>query len=160
MERELQLGSDYVPSTSSRYEDCDSSRAASLEKGRRYLASGPVSGLTAALLLRDTRDGPWALLGKALVRGHYWRDIAAQLGISAAITTGLLKFVPKVLRFVPKMRFVPNANYISTSAYINYSILRTTLRCLSRFVVATVFHYSSLLLSSRSLPRAEILLSL
>jgi hypothetical protein len=43
-------------SNSPRYEDCNSGRAACLEKGRTYLASGPVSGLTTALVLRDVRD--------------------------------------------------------------------------------------------------------
>jgi hypothetical protein len=43
--------------------------------------------LTAELLLHDVRGGRWALLGKALVRGHCLPDTTAQLGVSAAITT-------------------------------------------------------------------------
>jgi hypothetical protein len=37
---------------------------------RRTLIRTGVAGLTAALLLRDVRDGRWAPLGKVLVRGH------------------------------------------------------------------------------------------
>jgi hypothetical protein len=64
---------DRLRSTSSRYEECGSNRAAFLEKDQRYLASGRVSGrvggLTAALLLRDVRGDRVAILGKAFVRG-------------------------------------------------------------------------------------------
>jgi hypothetical protein len=61
---------DCVRSPLSSDEECGSSRAASLEKDRRYRASGLVGGLTAALLLRDVRGDRVAMLGKAFVGGH------------------------------------------------------------------------------------------